>query len=121
MEFIVGNLDKDWDWYYISRHPSITIKFILEHSGYPWNWYAVSQNPGIKMADIIDNSDNPWNWHNISLNTFEKEKEDFMIQEYRKHLAALRIQNAYRNALVNPSCQVGLNRMERDMVFAGII
>ena len=39
---------------------------------------------------------------------------------YREHLAAILIQNAYKNALVNPNCQLGLNRIERDMAFAGV-
>ena len=73
------------------------------------------------MKDILDNPDEAWDWTNILLKSFRKEKEDFVKKEYRRHLAALRIQNTYRNALVNPTCQVGINRMERDMVFAGII
>ena len=40
--------------------------------------------------------------------------------ERMRHLAAIVIQNAYKNALVNPNCQLGLNKIERDMVFAGV-
>ena len=73
------------------------------------------------MKDINDNPDKPWNWSLVSLNPFLKDKEDFVIKMYREHLAAILIQNAYKNALVNPNCQLGLNRIERDMVFAGVV
>ena len=81
----------------------------------------ISLNPGITMKDIIDNPNKDWNWYHISWNLFTKEKEDFIIKRYREHLVAVFIQNAYKNALVNPNCQLGLNRIERDMMFAGVI
>ena len=72
------------------------------------------------MKDIIDNPDKDWNWMEISKNKFTKEKKDFQMKMYREHLAAVYIQNAYKNALVNPNCQIGINKIERDMVFAGV-
>ena len=42
------------------------------------------------------------------------------MKRYREHIAAVLIQNAYKNALVNERCQLGLNKIERDMMFAGI-
>ena len=72
------------------------------------------------MKYIINNPDKPWEWDRISSNKFMKEKEEFIMKRYREHLAAILIQNAYKNALVNPNCQLGINRIERDMVFAGI-
>ena len=73
------------------------------------------------MKDIIDNSDKGWDWRCISSNPFTKEKEEFQIKMYREHLAAILIQNAYKNALVNPNCQLGINRIESDMAFAGVV
>ena len=72
------------------------------------------------MKDINDNPDKSWSWYNISNNPFLKDKEEFIIKRYREHLVAILIQNAYKNALVNPNCQLGLNKIERDMVFAGV-
>jgi hypothetical protein len=69
---------------------------------------------------ILDNPDKDWNWYNIYGNPFSKEKEDFQMKRYREHLAAILIQNIYKNALVDPNCQLGINRIERDMDFAGI-
>ena len=73
------------------------------------------------MEFINDNPDKEWNWRSISRNPFTKEKEEFIERRYREHLAAVYIQNAYKNAVVNPNCQLGINRIERDMVFAGVM
>ena len=95
-------------------------QFILDNPDKPWDWLAISMNPNITMKYILDNPDKPWNWSCISWNPFLKDKEEFVDKMYREHLAAILIQNAYKNALVNPNCKIGLNRIERDMVFAGI-
>ena len=95
-QFIIDNLDKDWVWGYISENPNITIR------------------------DILDNPDKDWDRSNFYNNPFLKDKEEFIIKKYREHFAAILIQNAYKNALVNPNCKIGRNRIERDMVFAGI-
>ena len=86
----------------------------------PWEWLRISSNPNITMEFINDNPNIPWNWDGISYNTFLKYKKAFIEQNYRRHLASILIQNAYKNALVNPNCQIGIIRIERDMVFAGV-
>ena len=97
------------------------MEFILDNPDKPWSWYEISKNLNITMKDIIDNPDKLWNWGYISRNPFTKDNEEYIEQRYREHLAAILIQNAYKNALVNPNCQLGLNRIERDMVFAGVV
>ena len=77
-------------------------------------------NPNITIKYIIDNPDKSWNWKLVSRNPFTKDKEAFLMKRYREHIAAFVIQNAYKNALVDPNCKLGLNRIQRDMVFAGI-
>ena len=120
MKYINDNPDKNWNWEEISRNPNITMKFINDNPDKPWEWYFISENPNITMKDILDNPDKPWNWYCISRKPFTKEKEAFIERRYREHLVAVLIQNAYKNALVNPNCKIGINRIERDMVFAGI-
>jgi hypothetical protein len=120
MKFILDNPDKPWNWSAISMNPNITMDFINDKPDKEWHWYDISSNPSITMKDIIDNPDKPWNWNAISRNTFSKDKEEFQMKRYREHLAAILIQNAYKNALVNPNCQLGINRIERDMKFAGV-
>jgi hypothetical protein len=120
MKFINDNPDKNWDWYGISSNPNITMKDINDNPDKPWDWDFISKNPNITMKDILENPDKPWNWYVISRNLFLKDKEAFQMKRYREHLAAILIQNAYKNALVNPNCQLGINRIERDMKFAGV-
>ena len=120
MSFILDNPDKPWVWSYISKNPNITMKDINNNPNEDWHWYEISKNPSITMKDINENPEKPWNWFNIYRNTFTKDKEVFIDRMYREHIAAILIQNAYKNAVVNEYCQIGKNRIERDMEFAGI-
>jgi len=53
--------------------------------------------------EMIDNYPNkPWDWKYISRNLFTKDKELFILQTYKKHLAAFRIQQYYARAKYNP-------------------
>ena len=38
MDIIRENLDKPWDWDYISYNPNITWDFIKENLDKPWDW-----------------------------------------------------------------------------------
>ena len=98
------------NWNGISRNPNITMDIIEKYS----------DNPNITMDIIQDNPDKSWNWIFISLNKFTKNKTDFTIKEYYKHLMAFRIQNRWKNSIVNPNCIIGQKKIERDMVFAGL-
>ena len=120
MKDINDNPYKPWYWNYISSNPNITMKFIIDNPDKKWIWLYISKNRSITIKDINDNPDKHWNWFSISRNIFTKDKEDYIIKRYREHLAAILIQNAYKNALVNPNCKLGINRIERDMVFAGV-
>ena len=120
MKFINDNPDKPWDWSWVSRNPNITMEDIFDNPEQPWDWTYISMKRSLTMKDILDHPEKPWSWYYISCNKFTKEKEEFQMKRYREHLAAILIQNAYKNALVNPNCKLGLNKIERDMVFAGI-
>ena len=54
--------------------------------------------------------------HNPTVASSEDPKMAHKTERMR-HLAAIVIQNAYKNALVNPNCQLGLNKIERYMPF----
>ena len=98
MKFINDNPNKPWDWKFISRNPNIRMRDILDNPNKPWNWYCISRNPNITMDFINTNPDKPWDWYEISLNEFTKDKNEFIIKRYRQHLAAILIQNVYKNA-----------------------
>jgi hypothetical protein len=46
--------------------------------------------------------DEEWDWERICANNFSKSKEDFMIQKYKEHLCAFRIQQHWFKAKLNP-------------------
>jgi len=55
-------LDKPWNFYYLSRNPSITLDFIERHLDKPWNWDYLSRHPNITLDFIERHLDKPWNW-----------------------------------------------------------
>ena len=90
MEFIEKNLNKRWNWCYISRNPNITMEFIEKYQDKPWNWYCISQNP------------------------FNYEKELFTEKRMKEYLASYRIQQYYWKGICNPHCRIGYNKVNRD-------
>ena len=51
-QFILDNLDKPWDWSYLSGNPNITWEIIQANPDKEWNWDFISGNPNI-TTDII--------------------------------------------------------------------
>ena len=149
-QFVLDNEDKNLDWTEISYNPNITWDIIQDHPDKPWKWkmiscnpnitwdiiknnpdkdwcgYMISYNPNITMDIIQNNPDEDWDWEwewgwmSISENEFTIQKTDFIVKEYHKHLMAFRIQYMWKNALVNPNCQLGIRKIERDMIYAGL-
>jgi len=72
------------------------------------------------MDIIKDNPEKTWNGEKISENECTKQKNDFIVKEYHKHLMAYRIQYRWRNARVNPNCRIGIRKIEMDMIYAGL-
>src|SRR5690606_21996840 len=54
-DFIKVNINKDWNWYYISEHKSITCEIIKNNSNLPWGY--ISFNPNITIDFIKENLD----------------------------------------------------------------
>ena len=68
-----------------------------------WEFYSVSRNQNIKFELVENNADREWDMYHLSINQFIPEKEEFMIREYRKYLAAYKIQLMWRKCRYNPS------------------
>ena len=69
-EDVLAHQDKPWEWDWLSKNPSITIKDVDAHPDAPWNWGSLSQNPSITMKDIESRPNKPWNWYLLSTNLF---------------------------------------------------
>ena len=61
-KFIENNIDKPWDWKWLSQNPNITFDIILAHPDKSWNWYWLSLNPNITFDIVLAHPDKPWKW-----------------------------------------------------------
>jgi hypothetical protein len=52
LKFIKDNIDKNWNWYSISRHPNISMEIIKNNPQLVWDWHGISQNPNITIEFI---------------------------------------------------------------------
>lgn len=71
-EIIQNNLEYDWDWKRLSRHPNITWNHIYDNENinmYPWNWYYLSMNPNITWNIVQQYIKFPWNIKGLSQNS----------------------------------------------------
>ena len=87
--------------------------FIQENPDKPWDWRAISMNPNITMDIIRENLDRPWDWYWISHNIFQKEKELFIENAYKEHLAAYRIQQWWYKITLSPNYVIGRKFINR--------
>ena len=113
-DFIHENSDQSWDWVAISRNPYITMDIIRENLGRPWVWKEISCNPNITIDFIRENPDKPWDWDGISLNEFQKEKQLFIENAYKEHIASYRIQNWWLKITMSPYYKIGRKFIDRD-------
>ncbi len=67
-DLFCDNLDKPWNWYWISQNPNITLDIILNNPDKPWDWPGISRNPNITCEIIQANPDKQWDWKYISYN-----------------------------------------------------
>jgi hypothetical protein len=89
------------------------LSFMMEHEG-ELDWNYISFNPNITMDYIKDNPDKPWDWDGISSNSFTRDKQDFQLQQYRRHLASYRIQQHWHRIRCDPRHPVGRKKLELD-------
>jgi len=49
-----------WDYIYVSRNPNINIEFVINNLDKIWNWYWLSNNEAITEEDKIRYYQLPW-------------------------------------------------------------
>lgn len=131
---VLNKPDKPWNWNYISSHRNITLQDVLNNPNKPWDWSYISRNRNITLQDIFNNPDKPWNWNYISQNLpvtlqdvfnhpdkpwdlscfVDKIDKKFMEYNYRKHLAAYKIQLRWFHVRTNPTYLLCRKKLERD-------
>jgi hypothetical protein len=86
---------------------------MMEHEG-ELDWNLMSMNPNITMDYIKENPDKPWDWDGISSNSFTRDKQEYQLQQYRRHLACYRIQQHWHRIRCDPRHPVGRKKLELD-------
>ena len=53
--FINDNLDKPWEWKYLTSNPNITMNIIEKNLDKNWNWKYISLNPNLTWEFLENN------------------------------------------------------------------
>ena len=74
MDFVLKHPEFPWIWTMLASHKNITMDDISRHPEIPWEYPYVSCNPNLTLDYVTENSDHNWDWRWISSNkaiTFE--------------------------------------------------
>ena len=64
-EYIEKHLGEDWDYYFLSLNPNITVDFIEKYSDKDWDYRNLSLNSNLTL-DFIEKHINELDFHNLS-------------------------------------------------------
>jgi hypothetical protein len=54
MEFVEDNLNKPWDWEWLSSNPNMTIDIIESNLNKPWEWNYLSEHIYTKDKELFE-------------------------------------------------------------------
>ena len=80
-QFILDNPDIPWDWYELSKNPSITWDIVQQNPDKKWDWSKLSSNTNITWDIVQQNQDKPWDWKKLSSNTMENARKQFISEK----------------------------------------
>ena len=100
-----SDLESEWlrGWY----------QLIQSNLDKPWDWYWISCNPNITWDIIQQNRDKPWNWGNLSKSSMSKSKNEWVNKRRLEHIKALQIQRHWRNCSCNPEFKLAQRMLSR--------
>ena len=107
IDFVLANPNKPWNYYNLSSNPNITMEFIKNNPYKSWDYHYISRNKHIMIEFIKNNINKKWDWFELSKNTFTKEKEIFNDNQYRRYMAAYKIQQWYKSIILSPHYKIG--------------
>ena len=65
-DIVKNNLDKDWNWIYLTQNENMTWDIIKNNLNFSWDWRDISRRMDFNI--IESNPNMPWNWHWVSQN-----------------------------------------------------
>ncbi len=115
LDYILGHLEMEWAWEYLCSNSNISLDDIIQHPEIERiHKFLNLNNKDYLTIEFVDNNiDEPdWDWEDLSREEFIEEEEAFYLAEYRKHLAAFRIQQWWYRIRLDPRHPVGIRRIE---------
>lgn len=139
-EYIANNTQYPWDWDMVSKKSNVTFDIIQNNLELGLSYAHYLRNENITLnefeicfkeikgvcKDIYTNDyDNGYGCCGYERNYYDfyctdylpkcdKERNEFIISNYRIHLAAYLIQQAWKNARINPYTELGKRKINRD-------
>ena len=83
------------------------MEFVIKNRHQFFDWRSMSSNPGIRIQDFRENRFQPWVIDRICINTFCKDRKDFLVDKLRQFLAARKIQRWWLNIKYDPRTRLG--------------
>ena len=133
MIHIVNNINEHWDWEWVSDNPDLTEELVKKYNTKKWCFDALSKHEAISQTFVESIMKNKKYTHwslnpNITMDFVTKHKTEIELNDHilhiaehsfktdydefvRRNMAAYTIQNKWKDALVNPFCQVGVNHI----------
>ena len=85
MQFVLDNIDEDWNWEALSKNQGITIRDILDNPTLSWDYKGLSRNPNITMKIVFDNPDKPWDYGVLSTNKVDKDYQIYLENKLKEY------------------------------------
>lgn len=54
LQMFPDDVDKRWDWEFLSANPNIPIEYIIDNPNLPWSWLNVCENPNLTMQTLTN-------------------------------------------------------------------
>ena len=65
-EFILKNLDREWDWWRISLKDWVTEKVVGQHPNLPWQWNLLTRKKWVTPLFVEQHINKDWDWWTLS-------------------------------------------------------
>ena len=111
MQDVLNNPQFEWNDFYLSMNPNITMQNVLNNPNREWKYNFLSLNPNVTIQDIFLQF--KWDGFFLSQNKFTKQNQIF--KERVENLAATIIQRFYLQRIYKPTHSFIQKKCLKDM------
>jgi hypothetical protein len=106
-------------WEVLTRNPHITMRFVADHPEFPWVYenLPMNHNCSLEILNRYKHESRTTQQHIIFTKSLVVETEAFIEREYKKHLAAYRIQQHWHLVRTDPNYALCRKKLERDFEY----